>query len=209
MENKSIKAHLAYVQASLSLGIDRLITNDMIVGKMQQIEQDIIETVNNGGKVIFTGIGKNVYAAQKLAASYSSIGIPSFFLDAVHAVHGDIGVLNNNDLLICMSKSGNTAELITTLKHIHNNRNHFKFKMIGIDCNPDKETGFDLYCDYSLSIPTSGEMDKLGMVPTISLLMIQIIGDTIGVSASEKLGFGAELFGLNHPGGSIGKVLNK
>jgi len=203
-----ISKHIQNTQNYLNQSLTDLLTDNNIK-TIDNIIEDIIKTVNNKGKVIFTGIGKNVYAAQKLAASYSSIGIPSFFLDAVHAVHGDIGVMNDNDLLICMSKSGNTSELINTLIHINNNKKTFKFKVIGIDCNPDNENGFNKYCDYSLSIKTDNELDILNMVPTISLLMIQIVGDIIGIEASEQLGFSSEKFSINHPGGSIGKALSK
>ena len=196
---------------NLNLSLRGLIVNsDSSIIKMEAIKNAIIYTKDHGGKVIFTGIGKNVYAAQKLAASYSSIGIPSFFMDAVHAVHGDLGVLSSNDLLICMSKSGNTAELINTLKYIKSKPSKFPFNVVGIDCHlSENKNGFDEYCDLVLHVNTFNEIDKLNLVPTVSLIVLQIIGDVIGVKAAEEIGFNKEIFKANHPGGSIGEQLSK
>lgn len=180
--------------------------------QLDKLKEDIKSTVKNGGRVVFTGIGKNVYACQKLAASYSSIGIPSFFLDAVHAVHGDLGVLRPGDLLIAQSKSGNTSELVNTLIHLDNNKEHFKIKTWGIDCkgfNTGTQNGFDKLCDETIHLDVESEIDTLNMVPTVSALVLQAIGDIVGVSAAEDLGFNGELFAINHPGGTIGKTLSK
>lgn len=177
--------------------------------KLESYKEIIAETVKIEGKVIFTGIGKNVYACQKLAASYSSIGIPSFFMDAVHAVHGDLGVLGNNDVLICMSKSGNTSELANTLAYIHANKERFKFDVLGIDCNVSGvPNAFDKYCHDVIHINTHNEIDKLNLVPTVSAIILQMVGDILGVATAEEiLGFNREVFKLNHPGGTIGITL--
>lgn len=200
---KYIESEIKNINDSLNW----ILNNPRTHADMHNIADHIKNTVNKGGKVIFTGIGKNVYACEKLAASYSSIGIPSFFLDAVHAVHGDLGVLSDNDLLICMSKSGNTSELINTLSHIKNNDN-FKFKMIGIDCNMGMPNGFDKYCDLSLHLNTFNEIDYMNLVPTVSAIMLQVVGDIIGVYTAENLlGFNREKYRQNHPGGQIGITL--
>lgn len=202
---KYINLELTTIQQSL----DGIIANQENLDIMEKYQDTIAHTVKNGGKVIFTGIGKNVYACQKLAASYSSIGIPSFFMDAVHAVHGDLGVLSNNDLLICMSKSGNTSELANTLAYIHSNRDKFQFTVFGIDCNvTGVDNAFDKYCDEVLHVNTYNEIDALNLVPTTSAIILQIVGDIIGVATAEQsLGFNREVFRLNHPGGTIGITL--
>ncbi len=195
---------------NLNLALRGILVDQTSMTKMDAIKDAIIYTKDHGGKVIFTGIGKNVYAAQKLAASYSSIGIPSFFMDAVHAVHGDLGVLSSNDLMICMSKSGNTAELINTLKYIKSKPSKFPFTVIGIDCHlAEERNGFDEYCDLTLHVNTYNEIDKLNLVPTVSLIVLQIIGDVIGVKAAEDMGFNKEIFRSNHPGGELGHILNR
>jgi arabinose-5-phosphate isomerase len=186
-----------------------LVTPGNILG-MEYLKQEIVKTVNSKGKVIFTGIGKNVYACEKLAASYSSIGIPSFFMDAVHAVHGDLGVLGDNDLLVCLSKSGNTSELVNTLTYINANKDKFTFKIVGIDCNVSGvENGFDKFCNFAIHVNTYNEIDSLNLVPTVSAIVLQIVGDIVGVYAAESaLGFNKDVFKLNHPGGTIGQTLS-
>lgn len=193
---------------NLDLALNGILVSPNNITGMEYLKQEIVKTVNRKGKVIFTGIGKNVYACEKLAASYSSIGIPSFFMDAVHAVHGDLGVLGDNDLLICLSKSGNTSELVNTLSYIKS-QSKFTFNIIGIDCNVSGiENGFDKYCNYAIHINTYKEIDSLNMVPTVSAIVLQIVGDIVGVYAAETaLGFNKDLFKLNHPGGTIGQTL--
>lgn len=194
---------------NLSSALNQL-AEDKTINEIKHVSDLVIKTKQSGGKVIFTGIGKNVYACQKLAASFSSIGIPSFFMDAVHAVHGDLGVIGNNDMLICMSKSGNTSELVNTLIHLHNNKERFNFPIIGIDCNISEiENGFDQYCDYTIHINSFEEIDSMNIVPTTSAIILQIVGDIIGVYSAESLGFNREIFKLNHPGGTIGQTLSK
>ena len=184
------------------------IANTTTMNLIRELTKNVVDAKTNGKKVIFTGIGKNVYAAQKLAASFSSLGIPSFFMDAVHAVHGDLGILNPGDILICQSKSGNTIELINTLKHIDNNKDHFGITIWGIDCS-SKSNSFDLYCDEVIHLNIGEELDPHNMVPTISALTIQMVGDIVGVAASQDLKFTQAQFGINHPGGSIGNTINK
>jgi arabinose-5-phosphate isomerase len=194
---------------NISSALNQL-AEDKTINEIKYISDLVIKTKQANGKVIFTGIGKNVYACQKLAASFSSIGIPSFFMDAVHAVHGDLGVIGNNDMLICMSKSGNTSELINTLIHLYNNKERFNFPIIGIDCNVSgTKNGFDQYCDYTIHINSFEEIDSMNIVPTTSAIILQIVGDLIGVYSAEALGFNRELFKLNHPGGTIGQTLSK
>lgn len=205
---KTLEHYIATEITNLDLALNGILVSPTVCSKMEQLKDLIVKTVNNKGKVIFTGIGKNVYACEKLAASYSSIGIPSFFLDAVHAVHGDLGVLSDNDLLICLSKSGNTSELINTLSYIKS-QDKFKFTVVGLDCNTsNQQNGFDRFCDLTIHVNTYKEIDSLNLVPTVSAIVLQIVGDIIGVYAAESsLGFNSELFKLNHPGGTIGQTL--
>ena len=202
-----IEAIIRKGTSSLNQSLNSIANTDTM-NLIRELTKDVVDAKINGKKVIFTGIGKNVYAAQKLAASFSSLGIPSFFMDAVHAVHGDLGILNPGDILICQSKSGNTAELINTLQHIDNNKEHFNVTVWGIDCS-QKHNFFDLYCDKVIHLHIGEELDPHNMVPTISALTIQMVGDIVGVAASQDLKFTQAHFGINHPGGSIGKTINK
>jgi arabinose-5-phosphate isomerase len=182
--------------------------NKVTKTKIDILETEIEVASRNGGKIIFTGVGKNVFACQKLAASYSSIGIPSFFLDAVHAVHGDLGVISKNDIIIAMSKSGNTAELVNMLSHLKSNKDRFPSDVYGIDCGlPDNK--FDDLCDMVIHLDVPNEIDEMNLVPTISAVMLQIVGDIIGISVAESMGLNKEKYGINHPGGTIGQITNK
>lgn len=209
--NKNLRDYLESQKESLDQAFDYLLSNADLLKSINRLKASVINTKLRGGKVIFTGVGKNVFACQKLAASFSSIGIPSFFLDAVHAVHGDLGILSSNDLLIAISKSGNTQELINTLNHIKSNTHYenFNFDMWGIDCNTTKENSFDKLCNEVIHLNIPHEIDHLNLVPTVSAVFLQMIGDIVGVAAGEELGFDAEIFSMNHPGGTIGKSLSK
>ena len=92
--------------------------NTKLIKQLDGVAKSIQLSSAEGNNIIFTGIGKNVYICEKLAAMYSSLGIPSFYLDATHALHGDIGILSDRDILIPISKSGNTEELVKMLAYV-------------------------------------------------------------------------------------------
>lgn len=162
---------------------------------------DIVDAITNcSGKLIFTGIGKNSFVAAKSAATFSSIGVPSFYVDAVHMVHGDFGMISENDIIIALSKSGNTEELVHTVKYLEN----LKYKsLITIDFSESSE--ISKYSDYALHLQSTKEMDKWNKVPTNSLLFMQYCIDKIGIAVMEKKNFTLAEFILTHPGGSIGQ----
>jgi len=154
------------------------------------------------GKVIFTGIGKNSFIAAKEAATFSSIGIPSFYVDAVHMVHGDFGMIEKNDVVIALSKSGNTSELCHTLDYMY--KNIFYSKLITIDFNENSE--ISKYSDAEIHLPKINEMDQWDKVPTNSILFMQYVIDKIGIKVMNKKNFKLTDFVKTHPGGSIGKT---
>ena len=116
--------------------------------------------LNCKGKVIFAGIGKSGLIARKVSATFSSVGIPSFFCDPVSALHGDLGQLEKKDILIIFSYSGNTSELTNMLKYA----NRYRIKLIGIASKPDSI--LLKASDIKLIIPKVKESDSTGMVPT-------------------------------------------
>jgi arabinose-5-phosphate isomerase len=205
---ETLKKYFTRYQDSLHEAMHYAKTNIDAREQLEKLKLEIVQTKLAGGKIIFTGVGKNVFACQKLAASYSSIGIPTIFLDAVHAVHGDLGIVDGNDTIIAMSKSGNTSELINMLKHLEYNRHHFPSKVWGIDCGK-VDNGFDNFCHETIHLYIPNEIDDMNLVPTVSAIMLQIAGDLVGVAAAEQLGLNPELYGFNHPGGTIGKTLKK
>ena len=155
--------------------------------------------LNCKGKIFFTGVGKNGHVAAKATSTFSSIGLPCFFINPVDSVHGDMGVINEDDILIAVSKSGNTEELIHFLKHVK----HKKCKIVSIHSNPDNKSLDYSYMDIDLHVDQ--EADHLDIVPTCSIAVFTIFLQSVAceISAIKKLTI--EQFVRNHPGGSIGQ----
>ena len=153
------------------------------------------------GKVIFAGIGKSGLIARKISATFSSVGIPSFFCDPAQALHGDMGQIEKKDLLIIFSYSGNTSELTNMIKYA----NRFRIKIIGIASKPDS---FLLKAsDVKLILPKVKEADVTGMVPTSSTSITLLLGDCLATTVMYQKKFSKEKFKVFHPGGNIGSSL--
>ena len=153
------------------------------------------------GKVIFAGIGKSGLIARKISATFSSVGIPSFFCDPAQALHGDMGQIERKDLLIIFSYSGNTSELTNMIKYA----NRFRIKIIGIASKPDS---FLLKAsDIKLVLPKVKEADVTGMVPTSSTSITLLLGDCLATTVMYQKKFSKEKFKVFHPGGNIGSSL--
>ena len=196
-----IKKEFDLIEQATSL----IVKNQGLLDDLEDFAKSMADISNQGGNIIFTGIGKNVYICQKLAAMYSSLGIPSFYLDATHALHGDIGILRDTDMLIPISKSGNTEELIKMLAYLKHDR---KLYTVGIDCANESE--FDMYCDKVLHLNFSKEADDIvELVPTTSAIITLLVGDAIGLEVAKINKFTKEDYHRNHPAGSIGKYLKE
>ena len=157
--------------------------------------------LNCKGKVIFAGIGKSGLIARKASATFSSVGIPSFFCDPAQASHGDMGQIEKKDLLIIFSYSGNTSELNKMLKYA----NRFRIKIIGIASKLDSV--LLKASDVKLLLPKVKESDITGMVPTSSTSISLLLGDCLATTAMHLKKFSKEKFKIFHPGGNIGNVL--
>ena len=153
------------------------------------------------GKVIFAGIGKSGLVARKISATFSSVGIPSFFCDPAQALHGDMGQIEKKDILIIFSYSGNTSELNNMLKYA----NRFRIKIIGVASKPDSI--LLKASDIKLILPKVKESDKTGMVPTSSTSITLLLGDCLATTVMHQRNFSKEKFKVFHPGGNIGKSL--
>ena len=153
------------------------------------------------GKVIFAGIGKSGLIARKISATFSSVGIPSFFCDPAQALHGDMGQIEKKDILIIFSYSGNTSELTNMLKYA----NRFNIKIIGV---ASKSNSLLLKAsDIKLLLPVVKESDVTGMVPTSSTSITLLLGDCLATTVMSKRNFSKEKFKVFHPGGNIGGSL--
>ena len=153
------------------------------------------------GKVIFAGVGKSGLIARKVSATFSSVGIPSFFCNPSEALHGDMGQIEKKDILIIFSYSGNTAELTNMLKFA----NRYRIKIIGIASKTDSI--LLKASDIKLLIPKVKEADITGMVPTSSTTISLILGDCLATTTMHQKKFTKEKFKIFHPGGNIGKSL--
>jgi arabinose-5-phosphate isomerase len=157
--------------------------------------------LNCKGKVICAGIGKSGLIARKISATFSSVGIPSFFCDPAQALHGDMGQIEKKDLLIIFSYSGNTTELTNMLKYA----NRFRIKIIGV---ASKSNSLLLKAsDIKLLLPKVKESDVTGMVPTSSTSITLLLGDCLATTVLSKKKFSKEKFKIFHPGGNIGNSL--
>lgn len=157
--------------------------------------------VNCKGKVIFTGMGKPGHIASKLAATFSSLGTPSFKLHPAEAMHGDLGMISSNDIVIAISYSGESDEIIRILPNIK----MIGAKLIGITGN--SHSSLASFCDVVQVLPKFNEACYLGLAPTSSTTAVLCYGDSLAVVASGVYGFKDVDFGKFHPAGSLGKKL--
>ncbi|MBD0833309.1 KpsF/GutQ family sugar-phosphate isomerase [Aestuariibaculum sediminum] len=153
------------------------------------------------GRVIITGIGKSAIIASKIVASLNSTGTPAVFMHAADAIHGDLGLILKEDVVICISKSGNTPEikvLVPLIKRVNN-------KMIAITGNKDSFLG--QHADYILNAYVEKEVCPNNLAPTTSTTAQLVIGDALTVCLLELRGFTSNDFAKFHPGGALGKKL--
>ena len=155
----------------------------------------------SNGRVIITGIGKSANIATKIVATLNSTGTPSIFMHAADAIHGDLGTIQENDSVICISKSGNTPEikvLVPLIKAIGN-------KLIAITSNKDSFLGQE--ADYVLNAYVEKEACPNNLAPTSSTTAQLVMGDALAMSLLDLRCFASSDFAKFHPGGSLGKQL--
>ena len=153
------------------------------------------------GKVIFTGIGKSAHVAQKISSTMSSTGTPSQFYHATEMLHGDLGGVSKNDLVIILSNSGNSIELKDILEFCKKN----KISTIGISSNIN--SNLINSAEMKLVIPSASEACSIGLAPTTSSSMMLILGDAICVTLMKIKKFTVKDYRNIHPGGSLGESL--
>ncbi|WP_296315013.1 KpsF/GutQ family sugar-phosphate isomerase [Winogradskyella sp. UBA3174] len=163
---------------------------------------DAVELIyNSKGRVIITGIGKSAIIANKIVATLNSTGTPSVFMHAADAIHGDLGLILEDDVVICISKSGNTPEIKVLVPLIKRAKN----KMIAITGNKDSFLG--LQADYILDAFVEQEACPNNLAPTTSTTAQLVLGDALAVCLLELRGFSSKDFAKYHPGGALGKRL--
>lgn len=153
------------------------------------------------GKVVVTGIGKSGLIGRKISATLASTGTPSFFLHSGDAVHGDIGMVMKGDVILAVSNSGDTEEILKLLPHF---KLH-EFKLIVMTGKPDSRLA--QAGDVVLDVGVAEEACPLGLAPTASTTAALAVGDALAVVLLEKKGFKEEDFAIRHPGGILGRKL--
>lgn len=153
------------------------------------------------GKVVIMGVGKSGHIGRKIAASLASLGTPSFFVHADEAAHGDLGMLSQDDILILISHSGETAELLRLLPYI----GRIGCKIISI--TGSRECSLARRAVVALTTGVVQEADPLGLAPTSSSTATLALGDALAVTLAQLRGFSKEEFALLHPGGTLGEQL--
>ncbi|HZW62810.1 MAG TPA: KpsF/GutQ family sugar-phosphate isomerase [Flavobacteriaceae bacterium] len=153
------------------------------------------------GRVVITGIGKSAIIASKIVATLNSTGTPSVFMHAADAIHGDLGLIQKDDVVICISKSGNTPEIKVLVPLIKNANN----SMIALTGNKDSFLAQN--CDYVINTYVEKEACPNNLAPTTSTTAQLVMGDALAICLLELRGFSSKDFAKYHPGGSLGKKL--
>ncbi len=182
-----------------------LIESNAIANLVNLIDENFESAVkfilNSKGRVIVTGIGKSANIATKIVATFNSTGTPAIFMHAADAIHGDLGTIQNNDVVICISKSGNTPEIKVLVPLIQNYGN----KIIAITGNIDSYLGTN--ADFTLNTFVEKEACPNNLAPTTSTTAQLVMGDALAVCLLKLKGFSSKDFAKYHPGGALGKRL--
>lgn len=167
----------------------------------ENFEKAVKFILNSNGRVIVTGIGKSANIATKIVATFNSTGTPAIFMHAADAIHGDLGTIQNDDVVICISKSGNTPEIKVLVPLIQNYGN----KIISITGNADSFLGTN--ADFTLNTYVEKEACPNNLAPTTSTTAQLVMGDALAVCLLKLKGFSSNDFAKYHPGGALGKRL--
>ena len=167
----------------------------------EEFAQAVQAIYNSKGRVVITGIGKSAIIAQKIVATLNSTGTPALFMHAADAIHGDLGSILIDDIVICISKSGNTPEIKVLVPLIKKTEN----TLIAITANIDSFLGQE--ADYILHANTEEEACPNNLAPTTSTTVQLVLGDAVAVALLDLRGFTESDFARYHPGGALGKRL--
>jgi arabinose-5-phosphate isomerase len=192
----------AYRTARDTLSIEKEALADLHDALDEQRFCACVEAIfSSGGRVVVTGIGKSALVGQKIAATLNSTGTPAMFMHAADAIHGDLGMIGSTDVVLCLSKSGDTPEikaLLPLLKRLGN-------LVVALTAEPGSELA--RRADHLLLTPIRREADPNNLAPTASAIVQMAMGDAMAMALLSMRGFTAADFARLHPGGSLGKRL--
>lgn len=173
----------------------------------EQVDDSYADAVNAilncKGRLVVTGLGKTSHIGKKIAASFASLGVPAFFVHSCESLHGDMGMITKDDVVIMISNSGKSQEILNMLPSL---------KIIGaktISITKDKESPLGNSTDISILCDAGEEIDANGLAPTTSTTAALAIGDALATIVSEANHFKPSDFALSHPGGALGQKLIK
>ncbi|WP_239984534.1 KpsF/GutQ family sugar-phosphate isomerase [Lentibacillus sediminis] len=173
-----------------------------LTGQIEGSFEKVVELLTNcNGKVIVTGVGKSGHVGKKIAASLASTGTPSFFVHSTEGVHGDLGMITKEDIVLLISNSGETGEVLALLPSLQ------KIGVKKVAITSSSVSTLAENSDAVLAYRYKREADHLGVAPTVSSTIVLVIGDLLATSISHSKEFTKQDFHLYHPGGSLGKQL--
>lgn len=180
---------------------------DTIIKLRDSLDASLTKTLdvmqNSRGRIILTGMGKSGHICKKIAASLASTGTPSFFVHPAEASHGDLGMITEDDVVIAISNSGESRELVDILNYCK----RFGIRLIAITKNSESSLG--KAADIVLKLPNNGEACPLGLAPTNSTTATLVLGDILTAGLIQRKGFTKSDFNERHPGGKLGSILKK
>jgi len=181
------------------------IESDSVAALARRLGADFPKTVHalsdGKGRLIITGMGKSGLIGQKIAATMSSVGLPTIYMHAAEAIHGDLGLISQNDTIIALSNSGETEEIIKLLPALK----RLNCTLVAITGN--LKSTLALRSDFVLDVGVKKEAGGNGLLPTSSTTAMVAMGDALVVAYLELHGFKDEVFAHNHPGGSLGRKM--
>ena len=181
------------------------IESKALIKQIDQIDQAFVDAcelcLECSGKLIVMGLGKSGHIADKIAATLSSTGTPSYFIHPSEAIHGDIGMIDQKDIVLIFSYSGETEEIISLIPYLKKK----EIKIIAFTGNIDSKLSYE--SDIHIHVPVEEEACPMNLAPTASTTTALAVGDAFAVALLERKGFTKEDFAKSHPGGSLGKQL--
>lgn len=168
---------------------------------LSQAQKVLDKLASCRGVIIFSGVGKSGHIAEKISNTFVSTGTRSFFLNPANALHGDLGFVSSEDIVVCLSKSGGTQELVHLLPHIH----HKGASTIAVVSTPNSK--LSKMCEVSMVLPIQKEICPYDLAPTTSSAAQLIFGDCLAVALMQKKNFSLADFAANHPSGLLGRKI--
>lgn len=194
--------HLKRAQEVFEIEIGALQAVQARLGKsFSSAVKTVVETLKQRGKIVIVGIGKSGNVGQKIAATLTSTGSTSVVLHSVDALHGDLGIINDGDLILAMSYSGETEEMLQLLPAIK----RFDVKIISMTGAADSTLG--RHSDVVLDVAVSKEACPFNLAPTSSTTVMLVLGDALAMAVLEARGFKKSDFAKHHPSGAIGRAM--